>query len=166
MPIAGVAGTAVQQAALKFSQCRDNRGTNWTTAVTVAATCDLFSAGGAWLGNRMGALYTVTSATTAQVYWKWTPNPDDWTINGPSTVSGVTGRVYGLACNQVGNLCAMVGKTPVISHDGGLTWTKKSALTLPSQYTITAFLHYFVIVAPGGTRVTHYVSRDGGETFL
>jgi hypothetical protein len=158
---AAATGTTILQTGnLKFSMCRDNRGANWTTEQSIATGVDYSSSGVAWLGNRWGCLYTVSG----QAYWKTTANPEDWSA-GPSTVTGITGRVYGLACNQMGVLCALVDKKPVVSRNGGLTWTAGAALTLNLPASICAKDHYFVIASPIGTTVTHFVSKDGGLTF-
>ena len=150
------------QGPLQFSQCRNAVGDLWTDEVQVASAADFLSGGGCWFGDGYGAIYSVGGS----VKFKPGPNPNNWTET-PIDV-GVTGNIWGLARNHAGILCALIDDTPYLSRDRGYTWEAGGAIGgLTSRVrTIVSVGDWFLVVQPDGKDLHHWVSMDGGISWL
>ena len=148
---------------LKFSHCRDGRGANWTTEVAIRAGVDGNSAGGEWLQNKWLALYSVAN----DVNYKSALTAEDWTVSGEVAMA-VTGKVWGLARNDQGVLCALIDNRVYLCPDAGVTWSAGPTISDLGTFQrhVVANRHMFIIVRTAGEFLKHYVSVDGGASFV
>ena len=141
---------------------RDHRGADWGTEYAIDDHVDANSAGAVWMQNRFGVVYGKTGA----IKWQTASDPENWP-GSPSDVGPTDTKAHGLAINEAGVLCALLGDTPWISRDGGRTWAIGGFLAGLSDRprTVTALRHLFVVVQPDGVTVRHWISEDGGATW-
>lgn len=127
-------GAVGASGSVEFSQCRDNRGAAWTTAVTAVTGARGPFCGGVWLGNGYGLLYTEHS--TGKVRWLKAIDPGNWPA-GPGADTGMSGQVVGLTLTSAGVLIGLlwdwdgtVGNKrfrACRSRDRGATWEKDTS---------------------------------------
>lgn len=157
---------------IKFSWCGDRTGADWNAEVTaVAGTARGPYCGGAYLGNKMGCLYT--NDADNKIYWIESTNRDTW---GTPTDTTMTGTVASLLRDQKGVLVGLIwdsaGKKcrACRSRDRGATWEKDTSdiSVLPSldvPPVLVYVKHYIFAVYVVGDQPMFAYSIDSGVTW-
>lgn len=139
----------------------DMRGKDWRAEKIASENADPAAAAILDTGAERIAIFTDRD----QVFVARTGNPLDWTA-GTKLNTGLTGRVYGAAMNAAGIICALIGSKWYLSRDLALTWTEGGTGPWPLPAGIEAVEDVFVVMAPTGATPKHYVSIDGGASWL
>jgi hypothetical protein len=144
-----------------FSNVPDMRGRAWRTETVVAENTDENSGAGVWVGNSYVALYSIDG----QVRMRRGGNPLDWTDATDRVVEDVLGQVWDAAVNEAGIIVALINEEWYVSRDLGLTFELGGTGGWPVPAAITTVRHLFVVSAPSGAVMSHWISEDGGGSF-
>jgi hypothetical protein len=159
---------------IEFSQARLNTDA-WTSPITIVTGSRGIFAGGSWIGQGYGCLYTRES--DGLVYWKTTDNPDVWPAGFGTQIAEISLMPISLARHPSGSLCAITwdatGTTKcraAYSHGRGEAWEESAAdipvippLTQPPMIVCSGGNFYAIWVA--NDQVMCAFSTDGGVTW-
>ena len=172
---------------LEFSQCRDNRGANWTSPIApaglVSATAQGPYCGAAWMDNRTVALFSLAQsvpglgAAGMLLMSESTDGGDSWSV--PNYI-GYSGQCSSVAKTAQGVLVAAIwgargagdtGTTFLISRNGGEGWVRPTIIGGPappplSTPPVLAALEDTVFcIWVTGNQPQFLASTDGGNTW-
>lgn len=146
---------------LYYADLPDMRGASWREEIIVAEEADQGSGAVLFTGSLHIALYSASDL----VIVKRSGNPARWD-NAETINTTMAGRVYGAAMNDAGVICALVGSKWYLSRDLGETWIEGGTGGWPLPATIQAIRHMLIVQGPTGSTPKHWVSQNGGVSFL
>lgn len=173
-------GSFTANGAIAFSQCRDNRGAEWTAPVVVTPNAAGPYCGGIFVENLHGCLFTPATSVSGSVAagsLYWTQSTDGGATWSAPVFTGFGG---GILCNGIvrtrqGVLVAVVWDPTahttafLVSRNGGQGWqsvtrsTPVPALTIPPVLAAIGDLVFVIWVT--GEQPQFLCSQDSGITF-
>ena len=177
-------GTQTTNGVLEFSQCRDNRGVEWTAPTAVTMQAQGPYCGGVWLENGYGCLYSLATNVVgvgAAGDLMWTESTDGGVTWSAPVFTGYTGQCNGIVRTHQGILVAVVqlltpetgglyGTRFLQSRNGGKGWSSDFAYGyavpgLPRPPFLAAMEDAVFVVWVTGDQPQFLASLDGGVSW-